>query len=100
MRNQSELGPGGPGSHVMALLVSIGFYCLVFRVEQQLMSRMISELYRPPPSDPAQNVSTDHSESEERSVTSDIGESPTDKPIRTELLILVITHWSGPVKGL
>ncbi|XP_023257157.1 transcription factor SPT20 homolog, partial [Seriola lalandi dorsalis] len=45
---------------------------LVEWVEQQLMSRMISEMYRPPPSDPAQNVSTDQSELEERSVTSDI----------------------------
>lgn len=44
------------------------------RVEQQLMSRMISEMYRPPPSDPAQNDSTDQSEPEEQSITSDIGE--------------------------
>lgn len=38
------------------------------------MSRMISEMYRPPLSDPAQNDSTDQSESREQSVTSDIGE--------------------------
>ncbi|XP_051253889.1 protein TALPID3 isoform X1 [Dicentrarchus labrax] len=48
---------------------------LVEWVEQQLMSRMISEMYRPPPSDPAQNDSTNQSESEERSVTSDIVEA-------------------------
>ncbi|XP_070834707.1 protein TALPID3 [Chaetodon trifascialis] len=45
---------------------------LVEWVEQQLMSRMISEMYRPPPSDPAQNDCIDQSESEEQSVTSDI----------------------------
>ncbi|XP_018530313.2 protein TALPID3 isoform X3 [Lates calcarifer] len=48
---------------------------LVEWVEQQLMSRMISEIYRPPPSDPAQNVSSDQSELEDRSVTSDIVEA-------------------------
>ncbi|XP_044022437.1 protein TALPID3 isoform X2 [Siniperca chuatsi] len=48
---------------------------LVEWVEQQLMSRMISEMYRPPPSDPAQNDSTDQSEPEEQSVTSDIVEA-------------------------
>lgn len=37
------------------------------------MSRMISELYRPPPSDPAHNSDVDQSDPEERSVTSDIG---------------------------
>lgn len=42
------------------------------RVEQQLMSRMISEMYRPPASDPAQNDSTD--QSEECCATSDSGE--------------------------
>uniref|UniRef100_UPI0037E9B0AC protein TALPID3 n=1 Tax=Semicossyphus pulcher TaxID=241346 RepID=UPI0037E9B0AC len=45
---------------------------LVEWVEQQLMSRMISEMYRSPPSDPAQNDSTDQSEPEQ-SVTSDAG---------------------------
>ncbi|CAK6984230.1 protein TALPID3%2C partial [Scomber scombrus] len=44
-------------------------------VEQQLMSRMISEMYRPPLADPAQNDSTDQSELEEQSFTSDIGEN-------------------------
>ncbi|XP_070697779.1 protein TALPID3 [Pempheris klunzingeri] len=48
---------------------------LVEWVEQQLMSRMISEMYRPPPSDPAHNISTDQSEAEEQSVTSDIVEA-------------------------
>lgn len=37
------------------------------------MSRMISEMYPRPPSDPAQNASTDQSELAQ-SVTSDIGE--------------------------
>ncbi|XP_039993381.1 protein TALPID3 [Xiphias gladius] len=48
---------------------------LVEWVEQQLMSRMISEMYRPPPADPAQHVSTNESELEQRSVTSDIVEA-------------------------
>ncbi|GLD68913.1 protein TALPID3-like isoform X1 [Lates japonicus] len=48
---------------------------LVEWVEQQLMSRMISEMYRPPPSDPAQNISSNQSEREDRSVTSDIVEA-------------------------
>ncbi|XP_075963441.1 protein TALPID3 isoform X4 [Anarhichas minor] len=48
---------------------------LVEWVEQQLMSRMISEMYCPLPSDPAQNDSTDRSESEEQSATSDIVEA-------------------------
>ncbi|KAK2892318.1 hypothetical protein Q8A73_017983 [Channa argus] len=48
---------------------------LVEWVEQQLMSRMISQMYQPPPPDPAQKISTDQSESEERSVTSDIVEA-------------------------
>ncbi|XP_047197649.1 protein TALPID3 isoform X2 [Hippoglossus stenolepis] len=48
---------------------------LVEWVEQQLMSRMISEMYRPPPSDPTHNLSTDHSELEEQSFTSDIVEA-------------------------
>ncbi|XP_068593312.1 protein TALPID3 isoform X3 [Cebidichthys violaceus] len=47
---------------------------LVEWVEQQLMSRMISEMYRPLPSDPAQNDSTDQSESKEQSA-SDIVEA-------------------------
>ncbi|XP_047183260.1 protein TALPID3 isoform X3 [Scophthalmus maximus] len=45
---------------------------LVEWVEQQVMSRMILEMYPPPPCDPTQDVSTDQSESEEQSVTSDI----------------------------
>ncbi|XP_040916683.1 protein TALPID3 isoform X2 [Toxotes jaculatrix] len=48
---------------------------LIQWVEQQLMSRMISEMYCPLPPDPTQNVSTDQSELEERSVTSDIVEA-------------------------
>ncbi|KAM6917144.1 protein TALPID3 isoform 2-T2 [Lycodopsis pacificus] len=48
---------------------------LVEWVEQQLMSRMVSEMYCPLPSDPAQNDSTDRSESEEQSATSDIVEA-------------------------
>ncbi|CAI5695034.1 unnamed protein product [Oreochromis niloticus] len=51
---------------------------LVEWVEQQLMSRMISELYRPPPSDPAHNSDVDQSDPEERSVTSDIVEAAGD----------------------
>lgn len=41
------------------------------------MSRMILEMYHPAPADPAQNNYTDQSESEEQSVTSDIGEQMT-----------------------
>lgn len=52
------------------------FDSVVFRVEQQLMSRMISEKYHHPPSDPTQNDSTNQSESEEQSAPSDIGERP------------------------
>ncbi|KAM7376584.1 hypothetical protein PAMP_006308 [Pampus punctatissimus] len=48
---------------------------LVEWVEQQLMSRMISQMYRPPPADPAQNDSSDQSELEEHSFTSDIVEA-------------------------
>ncbi|KAM6968590.1 LOW QUALITY PROTEIN: protein TALPID3 [Tautogolabrus adspersus] len=48
---------------------------LVEWVEQQLMSRMISEMYHPSPSDPAQNDSYDQSEAEEQSVTSDLVEA-------------------------
>ncbi|XP_029983078.1 protein TALPID3 isoform X2 [Sphaeramia orbicularis] len=46
---------------------------LVDWVAQQLMSQMISEMYRPPPADPALNDSTDQSERDEQSVTSNIG---------------------------
>ncbi|XP_043998631.1 protein TALPID3 isoform X2 [Gambusia affinis] len=48
---------------------------LVEWVEQQLMSRMIADMYRPAPPDPAQNDSTDQSELEEQSFTSDIVEA-------------------------
>lgn len=72
MRNQSDPSPGA--AHNYVLLVSTVFYFLLSRVEQQLMSRMVSEMYRPPPSDPAYSISTDQSDSQERSVTSDIGE--------------------------
>ncbi|MED6289974.1 hypothetical protein CHARACLAT_008328 [Characodon lateralis] len=44
---------------------------LVEWVEQQLMSRIIADMYRPLTSDPAQNDSTDQSELEERSLSSD-----------------------------
>eukprot|EP00063_Salmo_salar_P075293 XP_014050128.1 PREDICTED: protein TALPID3 isoform X2 [Salmo salar] len=47
---------------------------LVDWVEQQLMARMISEMYQPPLADPAQNQSPSHSEPED-SVTSDIVEA-------------------------
>lgn len=58
----------------MLLSAGCSVFCLVgSRVEQQLMSRMISEMYPRPPSDPAQNASTDQSELAQ-SVTSDIGE--------------------------
>ncbi|XP_008275355.1 protein TALPID3 [Stegastes partitus] len=48
---------------------------LVEWVEQQLMSRIIADMYRPLPPDPAHNQHTDQSELEERSVTSDIVEA-------------------------
>ncbi|KAM4724020.1 protein TALPID3 isoform 2-T2 [Anableps anableps] len=51
---------------------------LVEWVEQQLMARMIADVYRPPLSDPAQDDSTDQSELEERSLTSDIVEAAGD----------------------
>nr|XP_057947205.1 protein TALPID3-like isoform X2 [Doryrhamphus excisus] len=47
---------------------------LAMRVEQQLMSTMISDLYAPQPPDPGQNDITDQSEVE-RSLTSDIVEA-------------------------
>ncbi|XP_041704028.2 protein TALPID3 isoform X1 [Coregonus clupeaformis] len=47
---------------------------LVDWVEQQLMARMISEMYQPPLADPAQNQSPSHSEPED-SATSDIVEA-------------------------
>lgn len=48
---------------------------LVEWVEQQLMSRIISEMYHPPLTDPAQNESSDQSEQEDQSFTSDIVEA-------------------------
>ncbi|XP_065822319.1 protein TALPID3 isoform X1 [Labrus bergylta] len=48
---------------------------LVEWVEQQLMSRMISEMYHPSPSDPVQNDSYDQSKAEEQSMTSDFVEA-------------------------
>ncbi|XP_061599260.1 LOW QUALITY PROTEIN: protein TALPID3 [Cololabis saira] len=48
---------------------------LVKWVGQQLMSRVIADIYHPPLSDPAQNDHTDQSEPEERSFTSDIVEA-------------------------
>ncbi|XP_023150358.2 protein TALPID3 isoform X3 [Amphiprion ocellaris] len=48
---------------------------LVEWVEQQLMSRIISDMYRPPQPDPAHNQHTDQSELEEGSVTSEIVEA-------------------------
>lgn len=46
----------------------------VCRVEQQLMSRMISEIYQPALPEPAHNQLTDQSELLDRSPTSNIGE--------------------------
>ena len=61
-------------------------FCSV-RVEQQLMSRMISEMYRPPPSDPTHNLSADHSELEEQSFTSDIGECTDGRTNQSRYLL-------------
>ncbi|XP_031684548.1 protein TALPID3 isoform X2 [Oncorhynchus kisutch] len=68
---------------------------LVDWVEQQLMARMISEMYHPPLADPAQNQSPSHSEPED-SVTSDIVEAAggeglqlfvdTSVPVDSELI--------------
>ncbi|CAB1335464.1 unnamed protein product [Coregonus sp. 'balchen'] len=55
---------------IWVLVISVG----AKMVEQQLMARMISEMYRSPPADPAQNQSPSHSEPED-SATSDIGEN-------------------------
>ncbi|XP_069573199.1 protein TALPID3 [Brachyistius frenatus] len=48
---------------------------LVEWVEQQLMARLISDMYCPPTTDPAQNEETDQSELKEESITSDIVEA-------------------------
>ncbi|XP_072221184.1 protein TALPID3 isoform X2 [Leuresthes tenuis] len=48
---------------------------LVEWLSQQLLSRMIADIYRPPISDPAQNDQSGHSELEEQSLTSDIVEA-------------------------
>ncbi|XP_068194229.1 protein TALPID3 isoform X2 [Antennarius striatus] len=48
---------------------------LVEWVEQQLMARMIPQMYQRPTSDPAQNQAADQSESEQQSLTSDIVEA-------------------------
>lgn len=61
-------------SELNSILVPLQFILsvsAVVRVEQQLMFRMISEMYRPPASDPAQNDSTD--QSEQCCATSDSG---------------------------
>lgn len=75
MRNWS--GPSWSGLKCAGLQIRVDEVLtadvVLFRVEQQLMSRMISEMYRPPPSDPAHNMSSDQSDAEERSITSDIG---------------------------
>lgn len=52
------------------------------------MSRIISAIYRPPPSDPAQDDSTDQSEPEEQSVTSDIGEQTGGRTNRSRHLVI------------
>ncbi|XP_030574371.1 protein TALPID3 [Archocentrus centrarchus] len=86
---------------------------LVEWVEQQLMSRMISDLYHPPPSDPAQNNDTDQSDLEERSVTSDIVEAagnaglqlfvdssvPVDSELIQQLVNEVLTEMIGLMLG-
>ncbi|KAK6304666.1 hypothetical protein J4Q44_G00252520 [Coregonus suidteri] len=54
---------------------------LVDWVEQQLMARMISEMYRSPPADPAQNQSPSHSEPED-SATSDIVEAASGEGLQ------------------
>lgn len=64
-------------SELNLILVQLHFILsvsVVVRVEQQLMSRMISDMYHPPASDPTQNDSTDPSESEEHRAISDSGE--------------------------
>ncbi|KAG7453328.1 TALPID3 isoform X1 [Solea senegalensis] len=48
---------------------------LVEWVEQQVMSKMISQMYRPLPFDPTHDISSDQSEQEEQSMTSDILEA-------------------------
>ncbi|KAK5858073.1 hypothetical protein PBY51_011267 [Eleginops maclovinus] len=68
-------------------------------VEQQLMSRMISEMYRPPLPDPAYNLSIDQSESEEQSFTSDtalqlcvVSGVPVDSALVRQLVTEVLTE--------
>lgn len=58
---------------LLLLCLTLLLLLVLLRVEQQLMSRMIADMYRPAPPDPAQNDSTDQSELEEQSFTSDIG---------------------------
>ncbi|XP_058471016.1 protein TALPID3 isoform X2 [Solea solea] len=48
---------------------------LVEWVEQQVMSKMISQMYCPLPFDPTHDISSDQSEQEEQSMTSDILEA-------------------------
>ncbi|KAJ4918576.1 hypothetical protein JOQ06_029610 [Pogonophryne albipinna] len=72
---------------------------LVEWVEQQLMSRMISEMYRPPLTDPAYNLPTDQSECEEQSFTSDTGLQlcvVTGVPVDSVLVRQLVTEDSGP----
>lgn len=64
------------------------------------MSRMISEIYRPPPSDPAQNVSSDQSELEDRSVTSDIGEWTDRRTNQSRFLQTGTLTWTQVQSGL
>lgn len=68
---------------------SVLFVSVLSRVEQQLMSRMISEMYRPPPSDPAKNDSIDQSEPQEQSVTSDIGEQTDRRTNQSRFLHII-----------
>ncbi|KAK1874713.1 Protein TALPID3 [Dissostichus eleginoides] len=72
---------------------------LVEWVEQQLMSRMISEMYRPPLTDPAYNLPMDQSECEEQSFTSDTGLQlcvVSGVPVDSVLVRQLVTEDSGP----
>lgn len=57
------------------------------------MSRIISELYRPPPPDPVHSYISDQSELEERSLASDIGEESS--PARLPHLLVCVRLCPG-----
>ncbi|XP_024126616.1 protein TALPID3 isoform X3 [Oryzias melastigma] len=75
---------------------------LVEWVEQQLMSRIISEMYRPPPPDPVHSYVSDQSELEERSLASDIVEAAggeglqlfvdTNTPVDSDLIRQLVSE--------